>query len=73
MAAKLVENRYIVLFPCHVIREHEPKNKEPEAKTTQNKNINTNKNNPHKTQETTRVEALLDLELRHWALAAFIR
>ena len=43
MAAKLVEDRYIVLFPCHVIREQEPKNKEPEARTTQNKNTNTTK------------------------------
>ena len=51
VAAKLVEDRYIVLFPCHVIREQEPKNKEPEAKTTQNKNTNTN--NQHKTQQTT--------------------
>ena len=51
MAAKLVEDRYIVLFPCHVIREQEPKHKEPEAK--QHKKINTNKNNPHKTQKTT--------------------
>ena len=55
MAAKLVEDRYIVLFPCHVIGEQEPKNKEPEAKTTQNKN--TNKNNPHKTQKTTQPQS----------------
>ena len=57
MAAKLVEDRYIVLFPCHVIREQEPKHKEPEAKTTQNKNTNTNKNNPHKTQKTTQPQS----------------
>ena len=44
VAAKLVEDRYIVLFPCHVIKEQKPKQKEPEAKTTQN----TNTNNPDK-------------------------
>ena len=32
VAAKLVEDRYIVLFPCHVIKEQKPKHKEPEAK-----------------------------------------
>ena len=55
VAAKLVEDRYIVLFPCHVIREQEPKHKEPEAKTTQK--TNTNKNNPHKTQTTTQPQS----------------
>ena len=44
VAAKLVEDRYIVLFPCHVIREQEPKHKEPEAKTTQKQKKNTNTN-----------------------------
>ena len=52
MAAKLAEDRYIVLFPCHVIREQEPKTQRTRSKTTKTK-TNTNKNNPHKTQKTT--------------------
>ena len=48
MAAKLVEDRYIVLFPCHVIREQEPKNKTK----TQHK-----QNNPHKKQKTTQPQS----------------
>ena len=51
VAAKLVEDRYIVLFPCHVIREQKPKHKEPEAKTTQHKNTNTNKKQPTQNTE----------------------
>ena len=37
VAAKMVEDRYIVLFPCHVIKEQKPKHKEPEAKTREHR------------------------------------
>ena len=56
VAAKLVEDRYIVLFPCHVIREQEPKNKEPGAKTTQKKHKHKQKE-PTQTQKTTQPQS----------------
>ena len=51
VAARLVKDRYIVLFPYHVNSQKikKPKHK-PAAKTTQHKSTNTTKNNPHKTK-----------------------
>ena len=57
VAAKLVEDRYIVLFHCHVIKEQKPKHKEPEAKTTRHKTQTQTKNNPHKKQKTTQPQS----------------
>ena len=49
VAARLVKDRYIVLFPYHVNSKQKPKHK-PAAKTTQQKKHKHNKNNPHKTK-----------------------
>ena len=52
VAAKLVEDRYIVLFPCHVIKS-KTETKGTRSKNNTRQNTNTPENNPHKKQKTT--------------------
>ena len=54
VAARLVKDRYIVLFPYHVTSKQKPKHK-PAAKTTQQKKAKTQQKQPtqNKKQKTT--------------------